>query len=98
MNALRVFKPDIANGEIYALRSGIALIKINTSWIAFKNTCSHAGCTFSEDGEIVGETLICNCHGAEFDVHTGAVLKGPAEEALKLFIVQVVEDELEVLC
>jgi 3-phenylpropionate/trans-cinnamate dioxygenase ferredoxin subunit len=49
-------------------------------WCMFRDECTHASCRFSENGEIVdGTVLVCNCHGAEFDLVTGEVLELPAE-------------------
>jgi nitrite reductase/ring-hydroxylating ferredoxin subunit/uncharacterized membrane protein len=39
--------------------------------------CSHRGCSLT-GGEVDGHTIICPCHGSRFDLHTGAVKRGPA--------------------
>jgi Rieske Fe-S protein len=46
---------------------------------AFSATCTHSGCIVNgvEDGQIS-----CGCHGAKFNVETGAVEAGPARTAL----------------
>ena len=41
------------------------------------DTCTHAGCSLA-DGELHGTTVTCACHGSQFDVASGAVLRGPA--------------------
>lgn len=46
---------------------------------AFDATCTHAGCIVT--GVVEGE-IACACHGARFDMSTGAVLSGPARNAL----------------
>jgi nitrite reductase/ring-hydroxylating ferredoxin subunit len=33
--------------------------------------------------------IMCQCHGSEFDVTTGAVLRGPAVQPLDVYEVQV---------
>ena len=53
---------------------------------AFSATCTHSGCIVSgvEEGQIA-----CGCHGARFNVETGAVEAGPARTALGKITVEV---------
>jgi Rieske Fe-S protein len=53
---------------------------------AFSATCTHSGCIVNgvEDGQIA-----CGCHGARFNVETGAVEAGPARTALGKITVEV---------
>jgi nitrite reductase/ring-hydroxylating ferredoxin subunit len=69
---------------------------VDGAWFGIEDRCTHAGCAFSEDGELAGRTLICDCHGSEFDVRTGAVLRGPAALPLRTWPVRVAADCLEV--
>lgn len=57
----------------------------------FSATCTHAGCIVSgvRDGEIA-----CGCHGARFDVESGAVLAGPARTALGRVNIELRGEEL----
>ena len=57
----------------------------------FSATCTHAGCIVSgvRDGEIA-----CGCHGARFDVASGAVLAGPARTALGRINIELRGEEL----
>jgi Rieske Fe-S protein len=52
---------------------------------AFSAACTHGGCTVQEVDEVIG----CLCHGSEFDVATGDVVKGPATEPLESFTVTI---------
>jgi len=47
-------------------------------YAAFSSSCTHACCEVT----ISGSSASCPCHGATFDVATGAVTKGPAKQAL----------------
>jgi nitrite reductase/ring-hydroxylating ferredoxin subunit len=95
---LRFPLPDIKTGQIVRLETSepVALVKAGKQFFAFRDECTHEACTFSQDGEVIDTTLICNCHGAEFDLYSGAVLQGPAETPLGMFTVHVSSGELEV--
>ncbi len=74
----------------------IALVRLpDGAWVAFDDTCTHEECPLSE-GDLEGERIVCYCHGSEFDVRTGEVLKGPAEDPLSLYPVRVEDGELQV--
>jgi Rieske Fe-S protein len=47
-------------------------------YAAFSSSCTHQCCTIN----ISGATASCPCHGAQFDVATGAVTQGPARKNL----------------
>lgn len=57
----------------------------------FDATCTHAGCIVT--GVIEGE-IACACHGARFDMETGAVLAGPARSALGKISISTQGDEI----
>jgi Rieske Fe-S protein len=54
--------------------------------VAYDATCTHQGCTVraADDG-----SLVCPCHGSQFDPATGEVLQGPAVEPLEPVAVTV---------
>ena len=43
-----------------------------------------------------GGRAICDCHGSEFDLRTGAVLRGPADRPIAVFPVAERDGRLEV--
>jgi 3-phenylpropionate/trans-cinnamate dioxygenase ferredoxin subunit len=49
---------------------------------AYEDTCTHMGCSLA-DGELDGTVVTCACHGSQFDVTTGAVLRGPAQRPVR---------------
>lgn len=60
-----------------------ALVHHKEGWSILPDRCTHSACSFTRQGEIAdGTVLICNCHGSEFDVVSGKVLQGPAEQDL----------------
>jgi nitrite reductase/ring-hydroxylating ferredoxin subunit len=60
---------------------------------AFDDTCTHTGCSLAR-GSLSGTTVTCACHGSQFDVTSGAVLRGPAQRAERSRRVQVDGDTL----
>jgi 3-phenylpropionate/trans-cinnamate dioxygenase ferredoxin subunit len=55
---------------------------------AFDDTCTHLGCSLAR-GTLEGTTVTCSCHGSQFDVTSGAVLRGPAQRPVRSRGVQV---------
>jgi nitrite reductase/ring-hydroxylating ferredoxin subunit len=84
--------PDAPVGTILSTTSGIlrlVLVRHTKGWSAALDDCPHAGCSLSDMGEVFdGTVLVCNCHGSEFDLLTGAVLRDPAEAPLEMFNVE----------
>jgi nitrite reductase/ring-hydroxylating ferredoxin subunit len=55
---------------------------------AFDEWCTHEECPLS-DGWLEGRSVVCYCHNAAFDLETGTVMRGPAEDPLRIFTVRV---------
>ena len=60
----------------------IAIATVGDTLYAFGDTCTHQGCSLA-DGELDGATVTCPCHGSQFNVTTGEVLRGPARESVR---------------
>lgn len=60
---------------------------------AFDDTCTHAGCSLAK-GKLDGTTVTCACHGSQFDVTSGAVLRGPAKRPVRSRSVKVEGENL----
>jgi 3-phenylpropionate/trans-cinnamate dioxygenase ferredoxin subunit len=60
---------------------------------AFDDTCTHTGCSLAK-GELDGTTVTCACHGSQFDVTSGAVLRGPAKRPVRSRLVKVEGENL----
>jgi nitrite reductase/ring-hydroxylating ferredoxin subunit len=74
----------------------IAIANVDGTYYAFDEACTHEQCSLVENGELVGATVICVCHGSEFDVRTGSVLAPPARLPLKTYPVRVEGDVLRI--
>lgn len=62
---------------------------------AFGLWCTHEECPLA-DGDLEGSHVVCYCHSGEFDVLTGAVVKGPPEDPVPVYPIRAVGDELQV--
>ena len=56
----------------------------------------HSHAVLAGEGDLVKTTVICPCHGSEFDVRSGAVLQGPTREPVETYEVRVEGDNLEI--
>jgi nitrite reductase/ring-hydroxylating ferredoxin subunit len=74
----------------------LVLAAVDGAWYAVEDQCSHAGCPFSSEAALEGSTIVCNCHGSEFDLASGEVRRGPAEYAIRTLPVRVVDKRIEV--
>ena len=73
----------------------ITLANVAGTIFAIDDTCTHRGCSLG-DGKLDGSTVQCACHGSRFDVTTGAVVRGPAEDSVRSYPVQVTDGEVQV--
>jgi len=69
----------------------IAVAQVDDRLYAFDDLCTCPGnaCPLS-GGLLTGTTIMCQCHGSEFDITTGAVVSGPALQPLTVYDVQEV--------
>jgi 3-phenylpropionate/trans-cinnamate dioxygenase ferredoxin component len=73
----------------------IAIAKVGDAFYAFGDICTHQACSLGQ-GELEGTTVTCSCHGSEFDVTTGEVIRGPAREPVQSYPVRVEDGLLRV--
>lgn len=73
----------------------IVICRLNDTYYALKNECSHALATF-EDGCMRGYRLICPRHSGAFDVRDGSPCAAPAKRPIRTFPVRVVNGVVEV--
>jgi nitrite reductase/ring-hydroxylating ferredoxin subunit len=87
---------DIPRGALALVEvqgTRVAVANVDGTYYAFDDACTHEQCSLAE-GDLEGTKVICMCHGAEFDVRTGAVLAPPATVPLKTYPVRVADDTL----
>lgn len=71
----------------------ILVVNQNNNYHCLDARCTHAGAPLAE-GELDGEVLTCPWHGSRFNITSGAVIKGPAKEALRVYNNRVEGDYL----
>jgi nitrite reductase/ring-hydroxylating ferredoxin subunit len=73
----------------------IAIANVAGAFYAFGDTCTHQGCSLAE-GDLEATIVTCPCHGSQFDVTTGDVVRGPAGEPVRSYPVRLEDDALRV--
>ena len=86
------FRIDSVPPGSASLVGNVAVFNVAGSFCATQAKCTHRQGPLSE-GKLDGSTVTCPWHGAQFNVYTGAVLRGPATEPLKNYRV-IVEGEI----
>jgi 3-phenylpropionate/trans-cinnamate dioxygenase ferredoxin component len=78
-------------------KARISVARVDDRLYAFDDvcTCAEGGCPLS-GGLLDGTTLMCQCHGSRFDITTGAVINGPATEALNTYEVQEADGSIQI--
>jgi len=79
------------------LKRRISVARVDDRLYAFDDlcTCAERACPLS-GGLLTGTTLMCQCHGSRFDIGTGAVINGPATEALHVYEVQEADGDIHI--
>ena len=87
---------DVKAGEMRAFEvagTTVTVASAGEHLYAFDDACTHMGCSLA-DGELAGTVVTCPCHGSQFDVTSGAVLRGPAKTPVRSHAVTVQGDDL----
>ncbi len=72
----------------------LCLVRNGNEVHAVLDRCSHREFALS-GGDVVAPCIIeCPWHGAQFDARTGAVIRGPATDAIPTFSVRVEGEEV----
>ena len=89
---------DLKEGDMRAFDvrgTKIAVANVAGTFYAFGDTCTHRECSLAE-GDLEETIVTCPCHGSEFDVVSGQVLRGPARVPVGSFEVRAEGGNLEV--
>ena len=71
----------------------LVLARTEGGHVAFDDRCTHSGGSLA-DGALACGTVQCPWHGSQFDVDTGKVKHGPAEEPIETYEVAVRDGRL----
>ena len=87
---------DVVTGHMRVFVVGetkVSVASANGRLYAFDDTCTHTGCSLAK-GKLEGTTVTCPCHGSQFDVTSGAVLRGPAKRPVRSRLVHLEGEDL----
>jgi nitrite reductase/ring-hydroxylating ferredoxin subunit len=82
---------ELTLGAVKVVKVGgvdVMVANIEGKLYAIANKCTHVGGPLGK-GKLAGSVVQCPWHGSEFDVKTGAVVKGPAQKPEPTFQVKV---------
>lgn len=83
---------DVSDGSMKTFHiqgKAVALAHIGEEYFAVDDICTHEHCSLGTEGMLDGATIICGCHGANFDATTGKVLSLPAPTDIASYPVTV---------
>jgi nitrite reductase/ring-hydroxylating ferredoxin subunit/uncharacterized membrane protein len=81
---------ELQINQMKLLRVGsrrIVLARSEKGYFAFDDRCSHRGGSLAGGAMICG-TVQCPWHGSQFDIHSGAVKAGPAQDNIATYGIQ----------
>jgi len=82
---------ELAQGQMMLAHIGkerVVVAHCEQGMVAFEDHCSHKGGPLS-DGAVIGCAVQCPWHGSQFDLRTGRVIAGPAQEKIKIYAIDV---------
>lgn len=92
-----IAKNSVATYYVNDRKLRISIARIDNSLYAFDDlcTCAEQTCPLS-GGLLTGTTIMCQCHGSQFDITTGAVVNGPATKALVMYEVREIDGNIQI--
>jgi 3-phenylpropionate/trans-cinnamate dioxygenase ferredoxin subunit len=92
--SVNAVEPGLPLGVILQDGRRVCLVRDGDTIHAVEDRCPHRDFALS-GGDVVAPCVVeCPWHGARFDVRTGAVLQGPATDAIATYVVRVEGDDL----
>lgn len=83
---------DLEEGKMLLSRATngdkVAVAKIEGEYYGVNDRCAHLGCSLWK-ARLEGTTLTCHCHGSQYDVRTGEMLRGPTTHGVPGYDVSV---------
>jgi 3-phenylpropionate/trans-cinnamate dioxygenase ferredoxin subunit len=75
----------------------VSVARVDDHLYAFDDLCPCAdrACPLS-GGLLIGTTIMCQCHGSRFNIVSGAVINGPATDALNVYEAREVDDSIQI--
>jgi 3-phenylpropionate/trans-cinnamate dioxygenase ferredoxin component len=73
--------------------ASVAVFNVGGELLAVAAKCTHVGGPV-EKGRVTGTIVACPWHGSQFELRTGAVVRGPATQPLKSYRVHAEADGL----
>jgi nitrite reductase/ring-hydroxylating ferredoxin subunit len=89
---------EVPQGEVRSFDANgvpVAVANVGGTLYAFDDTCPHRQCSLAE-GDLDETTIVCACHGSEFDVRTGDLLSGPAQDPVAHYDLTVEGGEIQI--
>ena len=78
---------DLPPGSLLLVGDAV-VFNVSGQFFATQSRCTHRQGPLNK-GRLEGSTLTCPVHGAQFNVCTGAVVRGPARDPLTTYRVTV---------
>jgi nitrite reductase/ring-hydroxylating ferredoxin subunit len=74
----------------------IVLARTAEGYAAVDDRCTHRGGSLA-DGVLACGVVTCPWHGSQFDVHTGEVKAGPAEQPIRTYRVEEADGQVRLV-
>lgn len=75
--------------------TAVAVFNVGSLLYGVDEKCTHVGGPLDR-GAVSGTTVTCPWHGSQFDLRTGAVVRGPASRPVKSYRVHAEADGLSI--
>lgn len=81
----------VGGGKIFDAQDVVVTQPTDGSFKAFTATCTHQGCTV---GTVANGLITCPCHGSQYSIVDGSVVRGPAPSPLAELAITVANGEI----
>jgi nitrite reductase/ring-hydroxylating ferredoxin subunit/uncharacterized membrane protein len=89
---------ELGDGQVLLATVGterVVVGRCSEGLFAFSDHCTHRGGPLS-DGALISCTVQCPWHGSQFDVRSGRVVAGPAQEKIRVHSIRISDGEVYV--